>query len=744
MIRLGLRLTVSGGREAIARLLITAAAVALGVGLLLTTLAAINATNAQNSRYAWLNSGVDSRPVNTSADPLWWQIRGGYFQGHILGRVDVAATGPHAPVPPGVPRLPGPGEYYTSPALDKLLATTPAAQLADSFPGHRIGTIANSALPAPDTLIVLVGQTPEQLSQAPHAKRVTSIATTSPSSCSDCVVGMNADSIDLILSVVTGALIFPVLILIGTATRLSATRREQRFAAMRLVGATPRQISVVSAVESTVASIAGVAVGFLLFFLLRPSVATMSLTGSPFFTGDLSLNPADVLLVALGVPVAGAVAARLALRRVQISPLGVTRRVTPKPPRAYRAIPLVLGIAELAYFVGRRPATTAGQTQAFLSGFLLIMAGLIIAGPWLTMVGSRLMARRTDSPAVLIAGRRLSDNPKAGFRAVSGLILALFVTSATLGVITTMSDERSIPPDGPALSNVVTQNFAHGWSDSGALQGGVAPPSDALLTQLRSIPGINSVTELHTNPLGTVLSHTADHRQGALASCAQLTALPGFGHCAPGAAVATVDPYVTGFGQADEVWSAADLSPERLQTLPVVTLALGTDGSTAAIEQARTALTIAYPGQLLPATMREELSARSAELTGYQQLADIVVLATFPIAGCSLAVSVAGGLSERKRPFSLLRLTGVPLRLLRRVVLLESVVPLLIIAALAISTGFLAAHLFLRAQLNYSLHFPGPAFYLTTAAGLAASIAIITATLPLLTRLTGPETARNE
>jgi hypothetical protein len=43
MIRLGLRLTLGGGREAAARLVITAAAVALGVGLLLSSLAGINA-----------------------------------------------------------------------------------------------------------------------------------------------------------------------------------------------------------------------------------------------------------------------------------------------------------------------------------------------------------------------------------------------------------------------------------------------------------------------------------------------------------------------------------------------------------------------------------------------------------------------------------------------------------------------------------------------------------------------------
>ncbi len=43
MIRLGLRLTLGGGREAAARLVVTAIAVALGVGMLLGALACLNA-----------------------------------------------------------------------------------------------------------------------------------------------------------------------------------------------------------------------------------------------------------------------------------------------------------------------------------------------------------------------------------------------------------------------------------------------------------------------------------------------------------------------------------------------------------------------------------------------------------------------------------------------------------------------------------------------------------------------------
>jgi len=43
-----------------------------------------------------------------------------------------------------------------------------------------------------------------------------------------------------------------------------------------------------------------------------------------------------------------------------------------------------------------------------------------------------------ESVSVLLAGRRLSDNPRGAFRAVSGLILAIFVTSVSVGVISTI------------------------------------------------------------------------------------------------------------------------------------------------------------------------------------------------------------------------------------------------------------------------------------------------------------------
>lgn len=752
MIRLGLRLTLGGGREAAARLVVTAIAVALGVGMLLAALACLNALNAQNGRAKWLDSGEQgtSSPSGSksASDPLWWILTADQFGNQTIDRVDLAATGPDSPVPPGIAHLPGPGQYYASPALSKLIRDTPANQLGDRFPGKQIGTIGDSALTGPDALVIVIGHSASQLSHAHYATEVTSIET--PAAAAGGTAGVeNSATLKYIFIAAACALLFPVLTFIGTATRLAAARREQRFAAMRLVGATPRQVSVIAAVEASLAAVGGVAVGFGLFFLLRPALTTADFTGEPFFPGDLSPGLADILLVAIGIPAAAAVAARVALRRVQIAPLGVSRRVTPRALRAWRVIPLLAGIAELSYFaVAGHPGTTGGQAVAFFLGFLLLMTGLIIAGPWLMMAGARVMARRASSPAMLIAGRRLSDNPRAAFRAISGLILALFVTGTAVGVITTLVDDHGGGGlGGSTLARETLLDQASYYAAPGKAATTADPIPEPVLAKLRSIRGVQAVTVIRADPRAAQNANPYD--TAGLVSCAQLAQDPALGRCAPGASVALVTADFTDSvkglpSQRTAVWPAAAISPGRLAGLPVQLIAVRTNGSSAAIEQARTVLDLASPYLGLPATVDQLTAAAGAQIAAWQREAEIVIIASLPIAGCSLAVSVAAGLTDRKRPFSLLRLTGVPLGMLRRVVALESAVPLVVIAVISAGTGLLGAALFLRSQFDVSFQPPGMQYYLIVLAGLVASLGIIASTLPLLQRITGPEVARNE
>lgn len=740
MIAFALRLALSGGRQAIGRLIMIATAVAIGVGLLLSTFAAMNAVDRSNQRQVWLDTGAATRAEQASADPLWWRPHGDYYDGKSLTEVDVAATGPASPVPPGLAHLPAPGEYYASPALAKLISGTPADQLGDRFPGRLAGTISDAALPSPDSLIAVIGRTPDEIKGAPLARTVTSVATARPSTCDNACFdrGVRGDAMTLVLSVVAGALIFPVLIFIGTATRLSAATREQRYAAMRLVGATPRQVSLISAVESTLAAAAGTAAGFALYAALRPLVATIPLTGRRFFPSDLTLNAPQALGVAVGVPVAAAIAARLALRRVTISPLGVARRVTPRPPRAWRLIPLVAGLAELAYFVDRRPATGNGQTAAYLPGFLVVMLGLVIAGPWLTMAVAQVVARRTRRPATLIAVRRLADDPKAGFRAVSGLVLALFVTTATVSIIGTINHNRGTL-DGDRQTRTVVEASA---PDETPLPGTVPT---RLLTEVQAIPGVRGLTLVHANPDGVGKDPTDPRPDApALVTCSELARTPMVGHCPAGAGVAAVDnfAFLSLQSHPKRQWPAAEISTDAVDGLPVQMVYVATDGSTAAMERVRTLLATAYPHQEVR-TVGDFGTDLQQELASWRQLATVVLLTTLPIAGCSLAVSVVAGLSDRRRPFAILRLTGAPLRLLQTVVGLESALPLLAVSAIAIVTAFAASGMFLTSQMQYDLVSPDAAYYALVACGLAAALGIIASTLPLLRRITGPEAARN-
>jgi hypothetical protein len=783
VIPLGLRLVISGGREAVTRLVVLAVAVGLGVGLLLTVVAATNAVSTWNNRHAWFVTGtayVSPGPATAGIAPLWWHPTGDTFDGRDIYRFDVAATGTSSPVPPGITRDPGPGQYYASPALVALLRSTPADQLAGRYPGRLAGTIGDAALPSPTSLVIIIGHTPAQLAHTPYSVQVTSIAAGAPFSDGDrpvnpngldytpSVGGIQPQGIDLLLSVVALAMLAPVLIFITTATRLSAARREQRFAAMRLVGATRRQVSLLAATESTAAAVLGVAAGFGIFLLLRPPVAGIPFLGEPFFPAEMALSLPDILVVALGVPVAAAVAARLALRRVHISPLGVARRTTPKPPRAWRVLPLLAGLAELGFFVVQgTPSSPGGEVWALLPGFALIIVGLIIAGPWLTMAAARVMARRTSRPGALIAARRLADDPRAAFRAVSGLVLALFITTVAVVTITTQDAKDLTRFASPAAAAVLTDQLvpsnsisfgpAQEPADAGA---GPAAPAVPLAARLRGIPSVQGVAVVRADPkltipgtfdnLGTYPGGSSPVSAGVV-SCAQLATVPALGRCPAGATAAAFPS--GGFGgpvdattSAGITWPAVNVPASRLARLGVDAINVATNGSGPAIEQARTVLESAYanPSGSAPSTIGDLIARDNLKNNAYQQLANTVILVSLPIAGCTLAASIAAGLADRKRSFSMLRLTGARLATLRRVVALESAVPLLAVAAVAIGTGFGAATEYASVAQDHAMVPPGAAYYLITAGGILVSLGIIAGTFPLLARITGPEVARND
>jgi hypothetical protein len=265
-----------------------------------------------------------------------------------------------------------------------------------------------------------------------------------------------------------------------------------------------------------------------------------------------------------------------------------------------------------------------------------------------------------------------------------------------------------------------------------------------VLTELRATRGVRGVAVIHQSP-----SSAQQMNGSSLVACDQLASTPAIGTCAPGATVATIGYFLSNLlghnsHASSTIWPSAHLPVAGVGRLPVAAVVVATNGSPSSLERARTALEQAFPFQGTPVAV-EELDPSTARLLAMiQDMTDVIVVASLIIAACSLAVNIAAGLGERKRPFSLLRLTGVPTAVLHRVVALESALPLLLVAAVSIVVGLVSAALYLHSQVDIAFRIPGIAYWATVVGGLAASLAIIASTFPLLHRITGPEVARNE
>ena len=138
VIRLAARLTAGGGREALVRLVLTGAGLALAVAMLLVATVVFPALHAHDVRRAWTETSEQNlQPAQDErhTDPLLWRLTEVRFGGDDIVRVDLAARGRDAPVPPGLAELPGPGELAVSPRLAELLAETDAAELRRPVPG---------------------------------------------------------------------------------------------------------------------------------------------------------------------------------------------------------------------------------------------------------------------------------------------------------------------------------------------------------------------------------------------------------------------------------------------------------------------------------------------------------------------------------------------------------------------------------------------------------------------------------
>ena len=773
MLGLGLRLTLRSGREALVRLAVTTVAVAVGVALLLGVLAEFHAFQAQSGQPCWACTSGDPVPATLPASGELWNNSVDFYQGQTLTRLDVAALGANAPVLPGISRLPAAGQYYASPALAALLRTVPADELGDRFPGTMIGTIGQAGLTGPGELAVYIGYSPTALNAIGGTEWVTSIGT-APASEVFTPFFRYAFGIGVL------AVIFPMLVLISTATRLAASRREERFAALRLVGGTPADIRMIAAVEAAVSAFFGAVLGVVIWLLVQPLVASGALIGTRYFSSTVTPAAWEYAAIIIGVPVIALAAALVSLRRVQISPLGVSRRATPKRPTLWRLTVLALGAG--LYFYGLSVTSHQSIGAATYPGLLLTMVGLVIAGPWFTWATARLFGSMSRGAAPLLASRRLADNPKAAFRSVTGLVLAVFLGTMVGTLVPAVNATEASPTNG-SLSNVLLDQVGMSGPAATRLLGGLSAIGGASVYPFYAAaspdagtggPGGGPGGQAGKGGSGRSAGGNGNNRSGGgvqigpgkaltggatVVSCAVMRDLAVFGQCAPGvAAVTTNDGSMFGDNplyNTQAFVSASDSAYHGpLAGLPLQAVLVRVN-SPATLERVRTYLAVNAPPQVSrgqgqsptpPRTFGETLQIRTQRADTLENLVYAAVALTLIVAGCSLAVAVGGGLVDRKRPFTLLRVGGIGVGVLSGVVLLEAAVPLvaatLLAAGIAYGSSVLA---FVRlAPAGTAIPQLGHAYFELMGAGLVLAFAVIAVTLPLLRRMTVPGNVRFE
>jgi hypothetical protein len=232
-----------------------------------------------------------------------------------------------------------------------------------------------------------------------------------------------------LLSVIALAvLLIPLVSLGGAAARLSARRRDDRLATLRLLGASTATVTAITVLESALVAFAGALAGFVLYVGLMPLVGLVSFGGAPIGGAALWAGLPSIAAVVAGVVVLAAVSAALGLRQVVVSPLGVRARTDAPKLHWVRVVIGVLVVAAGAAALSV-PGLAPGIAVVFLIGgvFAAGIAMLNLVGPWLIGVFARIQARRAKTADRLIAARTVLESPKAAWRQVGGVAMTSFV-----------------------------------------------------------------------------------------------------------------------------------------------------------------------------------------------------------------------------------------------------------------------------------------------------------------------------
>lgn len=601
-----------------------------------------------------------------------------YYRGQAITVLRITGTAGSTVQLPGMDAVPRVGESFVSPALHALIDSAPRELLGDRY-GTLIGTIGDTALAGPDSLVAVVGAAPAELHNL--ATVVTQLRGTSYAS----------ENYRIVAIIGAVAVLVPVIVLLAVITALGSTKRAERLATLRLIGATPRTLASLTAIETALTALVGVVVGALAAWLLAPLAARVQVAGAQFFPDDLRTRPAETVVISIGIVVLATAVAAIRAVITDVGSLGAARERSERPPRWWGLIPLGAGLVTLGGVVaGIAPPAFVGYLA--IGGFILTVLGLLAAGPVLTRLAARLATPAARGAVGVIALGRIREHPRQTFRSVSGIVIAVFLASTFAGAATTV-DRADITEGSDYLdpSTLVV-----------ALAGITPADYPALLAKverLRAIDGVQAVAVL-----------------GWSESKPDSLFLPGTDAIALGYSTTAATARVSSDYLTAPFAPIAAAKPDDL----IAAHLLVRTADAEAIERARTATrAIGIPTSYAPSTRAEWITgATMLTWSGeYAILANLGILVATIISALALAVSTLAGILDRKRVLGLLRLTGMPPGTLRRILAVEAGLPLAAVLIAAAGIGWYTAWVIVSGltQGRRHLDWPGLDYYLIIA-----------------------------
>lgn len=758
---LGLRLLLGAGRGNRVRFLLMAAGGSLGVCCLALVLTIPAILDAHDGRAAART--LRTSAARTTSAPLVLE-RSDPHGSKAFTRIFVApGTGKDtaAEAPPGLPRLPAPGEVFVSPRVHDLLRAESA--LKGLLPGTEKGLIGGAGLTDPDELYAYVGTTRAELAHKGRALTGFDLGY-APTPAVD------PSTLTILRFALATLVLLPLGVFLSVCARLSAASRTRRLAALRLLGLSAKGTQRVNAAETVVAALFGALLGLGEYWVLNQVMARTGLPDLKWYPADGALSASTIAICLLGCPALAWFVGRASARTAAANPLAARRTAVPRPPSKWGGLLLVTGLGIVSGYcvtgLTAHPASSDGPSALLVpAGVLLTGAGLVLTLPLLTYALARGLADRTRSLTLNLAMRRNEVEPGSTMRVVTGLVLLVYAASLAQGIL--IEENQVTRPDSPAQDYSI------------ALSG----LTDRQQHDLASVPGVRAhalTMDSWTDPRysGSAVQSRAT---ALVATCAQLTELVRHSEgCVDGRVLRLTDPDTA----ADPGVRAGATFPYRFQqsgrqktlsiTLPSAAIAYRAYDPSAVGGAAVLVPPSALPADARPASAQYVLTSDSqpdtvrrvldgigavaptadvnpigVNIDGLQQIAVIeTLLALGMVMGLAIGiaaflVSVTDRAVERRAHITALSLIGARARTLRAVQCAQVVLPLGIGLALALVAGKLA-------ESSYLVTGGGAVFWdgagLAPLAVVAVGAVAVAAlgTLPLIGRRVNPELIRRD